>query len=400
MSGDPGRAGPVSHSLRLTSLSCLMFVMYAMTSDAVGIVIPRVVAEFGISLTAASALAYTPAAAVGLGALLFGSLADRFTRQRVIVLGLSLSCLGLLLFVLGRSVAMLVATLALVGFGISISRIGALTLVGDIAASTTRHTAMMNRIEGCYAIGALLGPALIALLLTNGLSWKGLYVCAACLGAVLILLATRTRFPLKRHHEQPVTLAHALHLLRDRQALWFAALIMLYVMVESAVVVWMPTFLGSGTDSLWLSAYALTAFFVLRAAGRFLGMLWMWRWPWRATLAVLGLLILLCFVGTLLGGREWGVWLLPLSGLFMSVMYPTINSIGISCAPAREQSAVAGFILFFTSVAAVLGPLTFGVVSDATGDIWYGYAVATAVATVFCAVLVWNWRSGRRQMSG
>ena len=67
------------------------------------------------------------------------------------------------------------------------------------------------------------------------------------------------------------------------------------------------------------------------------------------------------------GGTELAVYLLPLSGLFMSVIYPTINSKGISCFPKSEHGAVAGVILFFTCVSAALGPLAMGAVSDAMG---------------------------------
>ena len=47
------------------------------------------------------------------------------------------------------------------------------------------------------------------------------------------------------------------------------------------------------------------------------------------------------------------VYLLPFSGLFMSVIYPTVNSKGISCFRKTEHGAVAGVILFFTCGAAV-----------------------------------------------
>ena len=44
-------------NLRLTRLLiCLMFFTFAMTSDAVGGVIPQVIAEFGLSMKAAGAL--------------------------------------------------------------------------------------------------------------------------------------------------------------------------------------------------------------------------------------------------------------------------------------------------------------------------------------------------------
>ena len=49
----------------------------------------------------------------------------------------------------------------------------------------------------------------------------------------------------------------------------------------------------------------------------------------------------------------------------MSIMYPTLNSKGISCFPKSQHGAAAGVILFFTAAAAALGPLAMAAVSDA-----------------------------------
>src|SRR5439155_178918 len=82
----------------------------------------------------------------------------------------------------------------------------------------------------------------------------------------------------------------------------------------------------------------------LLAAGRFLGA-WMLRQAgWQLVLMVFSGGILACFAFTVIGGVAWGVFLLPLSGLFMSVMYPTINSKGISCVPKGDHGAAAGVI--------------------------------------------------------
>jgi len=79
------------------------------------------------------------------------------------------------------------------------------------------------------------------------------------------------------------------------------------------------------------------------------------------------------------------VYLLPFSGLFISVIYPTINSKGISCFPKSEHGAVSGVILFFTCVSAAVGPLAMGAVSDAFGGARYGFILATVFAGMLFA---------------
>ena len=75
----------------------------------------------------------------------------------------------------------------------------------------------------------------------------------------------------------------------------------------------------------------------------------------------------------------------------MSVIYPTINSKGISCLPKSEHGAGAGVILFFTCLSAVLAPLAMGAISDRMGGPAYGFVLATAFAALLFVGLALNW---------
>jgi fucose permease len=164
------------------------------------------------------------------------------------------------------------------------------------------------------------------------------------------------------------------------------------VATEAAIYVWMPTLLADYKGSAaFLVAYSISIFFILRAAGRFIGAWMLERFYWTSVLALFSGLILACFVGTVFGGPGAAVYLLPASGLFMSVIYPSINSKGISCFPKSEHGAIAGVILFFTCVSAVVGPLAMGAVSDAMGHAKYGFALATGFAALLFVGLFFNW---------
>ena len=378
--------------LLIKALTCMMFFTFAMTTDAVGSIIPTLLEEFDLSLRAASAFHYVPMIAIAVGALALGFLADRAGRKATIVLGLAIYGVSSLLFAFGTGFGFFVMLLAAAGVGVSVFKIGALALIGDVSRSTREHTTFMNTVEGFFAVGAIVGPAIVATLLAAGLSWKYLYVIAALICVVLVAAAAKARYPATALPENGgASFAHTLRKMRDLHALGFSTLIMLYVAVEVAVYVWMPTYLQGYTGSVpWLAAYALTIFFVLRAAGRFLGAWFLRKLSWSTVLVAFAAAILSCFAGSLYGGPEHAVYLLPLSGLFMSVLYPTLNSKGISCFPRSEHGAVAGVILFFTAFAAAVGPLAMGAVSDALGDIKYGFVLATGFAALLFAGLLIN----------
>ncbi|HET7607636.1 MAG TPA: MFS transporter [Gammaproteobacteria bacterium] len=370
----------------------MMFFTFAMTTDAVGSIIPTLLTEFNLSLRAASAFHYAPMIAIAVGALGLGFLADRIGRKLTIVIGLALYGLSSLLFAFGSGFGLFVVLLAAGGIGISVFKIGALALIGDVARSTREHTTFMNTVEGFFAVGAIVGPAIVATLLAAGLSWKYLYVIAALICAALLAAAALARYPSTVRAEQGRgSFADTLRKMRDAHALGFSALIMLYVAVEVAVYVWMPTYLQGYTGAAsWLATYALTIFFVLRAAGRFLGAWFLRKLSWSTVLVTFAAAIVVCFAGSLYAGPDLAVYLLPLSGLFMSVLYPTLNSKGISCFPRSEHGAVAGVILFFTAFAAAVGPLAMGAISDALGDIKYGFVLATGFAALLFAGLLIN----------
>jgi fucose permease len=382
-----------SNQALIKLLTCLMFFLFAMTTDAVGSVIPQVIQEFHLTMTAAGTFHYVPMGAIALGALLLGFLADRWGRKTTVIGGLTLYAIGSGLFALSRSFGIFIMLLGLSGLGISVFKIGALALIGDITKSSAEHTSLMNSLEGFFGIGSIVGPALVAVLIASGASWKWLYVVAAGVCVVLIVCALFVKYPPSvRLNNEAIALKQTFELLGDPWALGFSLIIALYVSVEVAIYVWMPTYLqGYVGQYRWISTYALTLFFVFRAAGRFLGAIFLSHLRWTSVMVLCGLLILACFAGTLALGARFGIFLLPLSGLFMSTVYPTLNSKGISCFPRQHHGAIAGIILFFTAAAAALSPLAMAAVSDLFGSVRYGFMLATAFAFLLFVGLAANW---------
>ncbi len=376
----------------LRYLTYLMFMMFAMTTDSVGVIIPELIKSFHLGMAEAGAFHYASMAGIALAGLGLGFLADALGRKATILLGLSLFAVTAFAILAGHAFAYFVVLLFVAGAAIGLFKTGALALIGDISASTAAHTRTMNRVEGFFGVGAIIGPAIVTQLLAHGASWTWLYAVAGTLCLVLTGTALCVRYPRPKPREASRTKAwQTLKMVRDPWCLAFSAAAMLYVGVEAAVYVWMPTLLKAYHGPwLFLSAYALTAFFGLRAAGRFLGDLMLARWRWTTVLAVASGAVLFCFAAALLGGVGVAVVALPASGLFMSVIYPTLNSKGISCFPKTEHGAAGGVILFFTCVSAIVSPLAMGAISDRTGNPASGFMLAAGLAVVLFAGLLLN----------
>jgi len=374
-------------------LTFLMFMMFAMTTDAVGVIIPEVMKQFKLSMTTAGLMHYAPMVAIALAGISLGFLADKFGRKKTIIIGLALFAANSYLFLIGNTFAFFLSLLIVSGTAIGVFKTAALALIGDISKSTTEHTSTMNAVEGFFGVGAIIGPFVVTYLLKTGIDWKWLYVIAGTFCIVLIALALFVEYPKsKKTTEDPINLKATLSMMKDPYALGFSFAAFLYVAVECAIYVWMPTLIaGYKGSAVFIATYALSIFFILRAGGRFLGAWLMARFNWALVLSIFSFLIFLCFLGSVVGGIDLAVILLPLSGLFMSVIYPTINSKGISCFPKAKHGSVAGVILFFTAAGAALGPLLMGAVSDAFGhNAKYGFILATIFSGLLLAGVLVN----------
>lgn len=381
------------HLTTIKWLTFLMFMMFAMSTDAVGVIIPEVMKQFNLSLTSAGLMHYTPMIAIAFSGILLGFLADRIGRKMTIIIGLALYAINSYLFIAGNSFAFFLNLMIIAGIAIGIFKTGALALIGDISKSTVEHTSTMNTVEGFFGVGAIIGPFIVSYFLSVGVDWKFLYVVVGTLCVILIIMSLLIKYPANiKPADEPVNLKSALSLVKDPYALGFSVAIFLYVAVECAIYVWMPTLLaGYDGGIVFLTTYALSIFFLLRAAGRFLGSWLMARFNWAVVLAIFCFLILACFIGSVTGGVGLAVILLPLSGLFMSVVYPTLNSKGISCFPRAKHGSIAGIILFFTAAGAALGPLAMGAVSDLFGHkVKYGFILATVFAGLLFLFVLFN----------
>src|SRR6266576_5068884 len=84
-------------------LTFFMFMMFAMTTESVGVIIPQVIKEFHLSMTVGGAFHYAAMSGIAFAALFLGYLADKLGRKRTIILGLVLFALNSYLFAVGRS---------------------------------------------------------------------------------------------------------------------------------------------------------------------------------------------------------------------------------------------------------------------------------------------------------
>jgi len=117
--------------------------------------------------------------------ILFGRLADRVGRQRIVLLGFTLSTAAPCLFALSRSAWGMAAGYLLSGIGFSALYIGSTAEIGDCVPAGT-HGAMLGLYESTRGLGAVLGP-LVAGAVAPVIGYRGMFVTMAGIAAVGLL---------------------------------------------------------------------------------------------------------------------------------------------------------------------------------------------------------------------
>ena len=102
---------PSANHFVIRALTYLMFMMFAMTTDSVGVIIPEVIRTLHLSDTAAGAFHYASMSAIAVVAIFLGFLADLLGRKWTIILGLVLFALNSYLFAVTNSFAVFVTLL-------------------------------------------------------------------------------------------------------------------------------------------------------------------------------------------------------------------------------------------------------------------------------------------------
>jgi MFS transporter, FSR family, fosmidomycin resistance protein len=334
-------------------------------TDLLGVLLPLVQAQFGLSYTAIGALRMSYSAAMASGQVPSGLLAERFGLRPILVAGTVLAAFGYAVVAWGGASG----GIALVAVGIALSGLGSATQhpIGSSLVSAAFAGAQSRTALGTYNfsgdMGKMLLPAAFAAVAAT-VMWPVALLAVVALG----LLGAALLYAALPDAAQVTEPQQADGAAPPRGPYW---LLMAIHVIDSATrsgyLTFLPFLLTGKGASLPLLGTALALLFAGGAAGK-LACGWL-----GARIGVLRTVYLteglttLCVVAALFLPLAAVLVLLPLLGLCLngtsSVLYGTVPEL---VAPERRTRA---FSLFYTggSLAGVGGPLAYGLLSDAAG---------------------------------
>lgn len=170
--------------IRLLLTCAAVLFLDGFDTQAIGYVAPALAREWGLSKSALGPVFSAGLFGLMIGALLFGPLADRVGRKKIIILSTLAFGVGALATAFVQDVGVLIAIRFLTGLGLGGAMPNAIALTSEFNPHRRRATMVMIMFCG-FSVGAALGGLLAAALIPQ-FGWRSVFVIG---GVAPLLLA-------------------------------------------------------------------------------------------------------------------------------------------------------------------------------------------------------------------
>ena len=373
----------------LVALVFLIFFVISLLTNILGPIVPDIIDDFHLTLTAAALLPFSFFLAYGVMSIPTGMLVEAYGEKRVILAAFLLAFLGSVTFALTPHYGMAICSLFVIGVGMAALQVAINPLLrvtgGEEHFAFNSATAQL-----IFGMASFLSPRIYSYLVSSmggdpgrrnplisslsrlvpaGMPWVSIYWIFAAVTFAMVVIIFVSRFPAveRTTDEQAGTWdSHRKLLSKPIVYLYFFS-VFTYVGCEQGTSNWISEFLSRyhRYDPHTAGADAVSWFWGLLTAGCFLGMLLLKVFDSRKVLIAFSCAALVCLTAALFGSAPVSRIAFPLMGLAASVMWPIIISLALNS--AEELHGSFSGILCTAIVGGAVVPLIIGRLGD-----WFG----------------------------
>ena len=344
--------------LKLNNLSIYsgisIFAVMGGFTSSYGVMVPYFRDKFSLNLAESGFIFFAHGVTALIGVVIGTITVSKFKAAYVGGLGAPLMGVGAILIGVAPSwnITLLGVTVVGVGFGACDATISQFLSRGG----SEKAVRLVNILNAGFAIGAVIGPILIAGAVPD-LFGQLLFAWAAVFFVVGYMFISNTSGYLKRDHTTAKPEGHKFV---------FSMLLLgiaFYVGVEVGASGWIPTYMIDQNYSAQMGATALALFFLALAAGRILILPLAKKYsPTQMVLTSSILIILSLFF---IGFTSYALLGFTIMGFVCGPVFPTAMVWAVRINPGDPRTA--GFMMFAAIAGASISPSLMGIVMQKTG---------------------------------
>jgi FHS family glucose/mannose:H+ symporter-like MFS transporter len=361
--------------LLLTAGAFFAFFIFGFTDNLKGPTLPALLEDLKLSYSLAGTILLGIYLGFMAATLSTGFLADVLGQKAVLILAGTCLVVGVLGFTAFSSPFLLTAFMVVLGFGLGCIELGGNSLI--VLLHPEDKGRYLNLLAVMHGLGSMLAPLYAGWLLSAGSSWRAVYRGDLLLVLPLIAFFVLVRFPPREvGQSEKIDFKHIGKIASSPPMLVYDCAYALYVAVEIGMASWMVEFLQKNYgQSVSQSTLALSIFFGLIMVGRFVGSFFIEKLGYLRSILFASLGASAC-IALGLFGPAWLVWLLPTSGFFLSIIFPTLTA-SVSSTYHANLNSLLGLLFTFAGFGGLFGPWLVGVASD-LGGIKFGFSLNLA----------------------
>ena len=364
-------------------LILVTFFVISFLTNILGALNPNVSSGYHLSETQAGFLPFVFFIAYGIMSIPSGFLLEKWGGKRMMVLAFLLAFLGTFGFALFPEFNIFMVSLFTIGTGMAVLQVVINPLL-RVAGGEEHYAFNSVLAQLIFGLASFISPQMYSYLVTNidkgavnkpfiGLmarlvpadfSWVSVYWVFALLSILMIIVIAMVKFPKMelQEDEKSGTRASYLELFKNKYVILYFLGIFAYVGTEQGISYWMSKFLYvyHGVDPNTLGANAVSYFWGLMTVGGILGLVLLKLFDSKLVMRWFTILAMTSLVAGLFGGIKVALWAFPLSGFFLSVMYPIIVSLGLNSV-SKHHGSFAGILMTGIAGGAVIQVLIGGI---------------------------------------
>jgi len=394
----------------MVAIVFLTFFVMSLLTNILGPIVPDIISSFKVSLAAAAFLPFSFFIAYGVMSIPAGFWVERFGEKPVMIAAFLVGTVGSLSFAFHPSYGVAVVSLFVMGSGMATLQTAINPLLR--VAGGEEHFAFNSAFaQLVFGSASFLSPYMYSYLVLNlgndraarnwlidvlakltppALPWASMYWIFAVFTLAMVVVLFFSRFPRVELtvDERAGSLEMYGSLFRKPMVWAFFLCVFAYVGSEQGTADWMSKFLSQyhGYEPHTAGATAVSWFWGLLTIGCLIGMLLLKFFDSRYVLIGACLGALLCLTAALFGAAKVSIIAFPAIGLFASVMWPMLVSLGLNSV-SEHHGSFAGILSTGIMGGAVV-PVIIGRIGDHFG---LRAGVAFLYVTFACVLSVGFW---------